>query len=163
MTMGTADELPGAESLADEISRLVRERGLSVATAESLTGGKIACQLGVAQASSEWFAGSVVAYLSRVKYDVLKVPVGPVISEECAPAMAKGVADLLGADLTIAVTGVGGPDEEEGQPPGTVWFGVCADGETRTEQQHFSGDPAEIVDRTTARALRLLLDQLTGS
>jgi nicotinamide-nucleotide amidase len=158
--MGTPDELPGAKDLANEISKLAREQGCSVATAESLTGGKISCQLGVAESSSEWFAGSVVAYLSRVKYDVLKVPEGPVISRECAAAMAEGVASLLGADLAVAVTGVGGPDDEEGQPAGTVWFGVRAHGETRTELHRFTGDPSEIVDQTTVHALHLLRDHV---
>jgi nicotinamide-nucleotide amidase len=158
--MASADELAGAKDVADEISRLVRERGLSVATAESLTGGKISCQLGVAESSAEWFAGSVVAYMSRVKYDVLKVPEGPVVTEECAAAMAEGVAGLLGADLAVAVTGVGGPDEEEGHPAGTVWFGVRAESGTTTELRRFEGDPSEIVDKTTLHALHLLLDHL---
>lgn len=161
--MGSADAMPEGKGRADEISRLVMDRGLSVATAESLTGGKIACQLGVAESSSDWFAGSVVAYMTRVKHEVLKVPEGPVISKECAASMAEGVAGLLGADLAVAVTGVGGPEDQEGQPPGTVWFGVFAQGETETELQRFSGDPDQIVDATTAHALALLLQELRRS
>lgn len=161
--MASPDALSGAEEVTDEISRLVVEQGLTVATAESLTGGKISCQLAAAGSSSDWFAGSVVAYLSRVKYEVLEVPEGPVISEECATAMAEGVAGLLGADLAIAVTGVGGPDDQEGQPPGTVWFALHARGATQTQLRHLTGDPGQIVDETTAHALRLLRDHLRRS
>jgi nicotinamide-nucleotide amidase len=158
--METSDDLRGTEGVAEQISRLARAQGLSIATAESLTGGKVSCRLAAASSSAQWFAGSVVAYLPHVKFDVLKVPVGPLVCERCAAAMAEGVAGLLGADLTVAVTGVGGPDEEEGQPPGSVWFGVCSQGETRTEFRSFSGEPAQVVDATTHHALRLLLDAL---
>jgi nicotinamide-nucleotide amidase len=158
--METPDELPGVEGLAEQIARLADKQGLSLATAESLTGGQIACQLAAASSSADWFAGSVVAYMPHVKYDVLKVPEGPLVTEQCAAAMAEGVAGLLGADLTVAVTGVGGPDDEEGQPPGSVWFGLRTHGETQTEFRRFSGEPAQIVDATTGHALRLLLASL---
>jgi nicotinamide-nucleotide amidase len=157
-TTDAPDELtPTAERLAEEIGRLALERGRTVATAESLTGGKLACHLAAAPASSDWFRGSVVAYASEVKYDVLGVPVGPVISKECAAAMAWGVADLLHAQWALAVTGVGGPDDQEGQPPGTVWFGVSIDGSVHAELQHFKGGPGDILEQTTRHALRLLL------
>lgn len=162
-TMSSPDDLPSAERLSGVIAQLAIERELTLATAESLTGGKISCQLAAAESSSDWFAGSVVAYASRVKHDVLGVPDGPVISADCAAAMAEGVARLLGADLTVAVTGVGGPDDQEGQPPGTVWFGLRIDGATVTELRHFDGDPAQIVDDTTQHALELVLAQLRSA
>jgi nicotinamide-nucleotide amidase len=160
--MEVPDEPPCVAGVADEIARLAGAQGLTLATAESLTGGKIACQLAAADSSSEWFAGSVVAYQPRVKHEVLKVPQGPLVSEQCAAAMAEGVAGLLGADLTVAVTGVGGPDHQEGQPPGTVWFGLFFEGETQSELRSFSGAPGRVVDDTTAHALRLLLSRLSG-
>ncbi len=153
------DLSPTAEDLAEQIGQLAQSRGQTVATAESLTGGKLACHLAAAPDSSDWYRGSVVAYASEVKYEVLGVPVGPVISQECAAAMAWGVADLLRADLALAVTGVGGPDEEEGQPPGTVWFGVSVEGSVHAELQHFSGDPEQVLEQTTLHALRLLLER----
>jgi nicotinamide-nucleotide amidase len=157
-TTDAPDELtPTAERLAEEIGRLALERGRTVATAESLTGGKLACHLAAAPKSSDWFRGSVVAYASEVKYDVLGVPVGPVISKECAAAMAWGVADLLHAQWALAVTGVGGPDDHEGQRPGTVWFGVSIEGSIHAELQHFRGEPDDILAQTTLHALRLLL------
>jgi nicotinamide-nucleotide amidase len=159
MTTDSPDELtPTAESLAEAIGELATARDQTVATAESLTGGKLACHLAAAPDSSEWFRGSVVAYSSQVKFDVLGVPVGPVISQDCAAAMAWGVADLLHAGWAVAVTGVGGPDDQEGQPPGTVWFGVSVEGSVHVELQHFKGEPDEILEQTTVHALKLLLD-----
>lgn len=152
------DELtPTAEDLAEQIGRLAQERGQTVATAESLTGGKLACHLAAAPESSDWFRGSVVAYATDVKYSVLGVPAGPVISQECAAAMAWGVADLLRADWAVAVTGVGGPDDQEGQPPGTVWFGVSIQGSVHTERHRFHGEPEAVLEQTTLHGLKLLL------
>ena len=74
--------------------------------------------------------------------------------------MATSVAELLGADLAVAVTGAGGPQPQDGQPPGTVWFGVFVDGSARTELRHFDGDPGDVVEATTAHALFLLEDAL---
>lgn len=143
---------------AREISDLVQKRDLTVAVAESLTGGEIACRLGAAPSSSTWFRGGVVAYSPQVKYSVLGAPEGPVVTAPTAAAMARGVARLMDADLAVAVTGVGGPDDEEGKPAGTVWFGVLVDGKVHVEEQRFPGEPDDILRATTAHALRLLLD-----
>jgi nicotinamide-nucleotide amidase len=147
-----------AAALAEQIARIAQDRGLTVAVAESLTGGKVACHLAAAPNASMWFRGGVVAYSSQVKYDVLGVPAGPVISKQCATAMAAGVAHLLDATLTVATTGVGGPDSQEGQPPGTVWLGVSTGADATAEQRCFSGEPSDVLDRTVVDALRLLRD-----
>jgi nicotinamide-nucleotide amidase len=73
--------------------------------------------------------------------------------------MASGARTLLEADIAVATTGVGGPDDQEGQPPGTVWFGVALpDGQVHTELWQVPGDPSEVVERSTRRALQLLLE-----
>ncbi|MDF3312601.1 CinA family protein [Rhodococcus sp. T2V] len=148
------------EEQAERISATARARRLTIATAESLTGGRISTVLGAAPSSSEWYRGSIVAYASSVKHGLLQVPDGPVVSESSARAMATTVAELLGADLAVAVTGVGGPGPQDGQPPGTVWFGVLSGGAARTELRHFDGEPGEVVEATTAHALFLLDDAL---
>jgi nicotinamide-nucleotide amidase len=150
--------MPDTTELAGELARLAEEHGFTVGVAESLTGGKIACELGAAPDSSTWFRGSLVAYAPDVKFEVLGVPPGPVVTEECARAMADGVAKLLAADLAVAVTGVGGPDEEEGHPPGTVWFSVVSPRDRHAELRQFDGEPEDILEATTQHALRLLLD-----
>jgi nicotinamide-nucleotide amidase len=148
------------EERAARISVAARDRQFTIATAESLTGGRIFTVLGAAPSSSEWYRGSIVAYASSVKHGLLRVRDGPVVSEPSARAMAITVAELLDADLAVAVTGAGGPGAQDGQPPGTVWFGVFADGAARTELRHFGGDPGEVVEATTAHALFLLEDAL---
>jgi nicotinamide-nucleotide amidase len=100
--------------------------GLAVGTAESLTVGALAQALGAGDGAAEWFRGGVVAYASEVKFDVLGVQQGPVITALCAEQMAWGARRVLGADVAVAVTGVGGPDPEEGCPPGTVYVAVAS-------------------------------------
>jgi nicotinamide-nucleotide amidase len=151
-------DMPQTEDLASTVAALAGEHGLSVAVAESLTAGRIACELGAAPDASTWFHGGVVAYAPEVKFTVLGVPVGPVVTEDCARAMARGVADLLQADLAVAVTGVGGPGDDEGEPAGTVWFAVVSPGGEHAELRRFDGEPPEVVAATTAHALRLLSD-----
>ena len=74
--------------------------------------------------ASDWFRGGVVSYAPEVKFSVLGVPEGPVVSAATATAMATGVRDLLGADVGLGVTGVAGPDPLEGEAPGTVYLGA---------------------------------------
>ena len=143
-----------ATALADAVGR----RGWTVATAESLTGGTIATVLAAAPSAGTWFRGSVVTYSAEVKFDLLGVPRGPVVTEECARTMAEAAARLLGADLCLSVTGVGGPEPDEGEPAGTVWFGVTWPGGSRTVKEQFDGSPPEILVATTDRALALLQD-----
>ncbi|HVM52266.1 MAG TPA: competence/damage-inducible protein A [Acidimicrobiales bacterium] len=115
-----------ADTMERAAGYLLEERGWSLGVAESMTGGLVAARIVDVPGSSGWFRGGVVSYDSRVKYDVLGVPEGcPVISAECATAMAEGVRRVVGSDVGLAVTGVAGPAEQEGQPVGTVWFGLA--------------------------------------
>jgi len=146
---------------AEHLARSARERGLTIAVAESLTGGALAQALAAAPDASAWFAGGVVAYTVRTKARVLGVPEGPVVTAATARRMAEGVRGLLAADLAAAVTGVGGPGEEEGHPPGTVFLAVATAEGTRVTELAFDGGPASVVRQTVAatlRALRAALD-----
>lgn len=113
------------QTMEDVVAAQLGERGLTLAVAESLTGGLIASRLVGVAGASKWFRGGVVSYASEVKFDLLRVPVGPVVSAEAAEAMANGVRTLLGADVGLSVTGVAGPDEQDGQPAGTVFVGLA--------------------------------------
>ena len=113
------------EQDADLVGAALRHGGRTLAVAESLTGGLLASTFARAPGASEWFRGGIVAYCSQVKYDVLDVPNGPVVSEAAATAMARGAARLLKGNIALAVTGVGGPDRQDGEssapsgpPPG---------------------------------------------
>jgi nicotinamide-nucleotide amidase len=115
---------------------LVEAGGWTLAVAESMTGGLVASRIVDVPGSSGWFRGGVVSYDTEVKYDLLGVPEGcPVISEECAKAMAEGVRKVVGADIGLSVTGVAGPATQEEQPVGTVWFGLALPGRA-TEAVH---------------------------
>lgn len=152
----TADAETSA--LADTLADLFDSSGLSVAVAESLTGGLLASALAQAPGSSAWFRGGLVAYASEVKHEVLSVPPGPVVSAEAAATMAAAVRTLLRGDVAVAVTGAGGPQGQDGQPPGTVFFGLSDGVHTQVEHRYFDDDdPADVCARTVAEALRLLL------
>ena len=106
------------------VAALLEDRGLTLAVAESLTGGLVAARLVNVPGASAWFRGGVVAYASDVKYTLLDVPEGPVVSETAAAAMASGVRSVLGADVGLGVTGVAGPDTQDDELPGTVFLAV---------------------------------------
>ncbi|MDP8987326.1 MAG: competence/damage-inducible protein A [Actinomycetota bacterium] len=117
------------ETMESAVAALLRQRGLSLGLAESMTGGLIASRLTSVPGASAWFRGAVVSYAGEVKFDLLGVPAGPVVSEPAARAMAEGTRRVLGADVGLAVTGVAGPGDHEGVPAGTVVVGVAlADG-----------------------------------
>jgi nicotinamide-nucleotide amidase len=128
------------ESMEAVVLDLLREQGLTMGTAESVTGGLIASRLTAVPGSSAAFRGSVVSYASEVKFDVLGVPEGPVVTEEAAAAMAEGACRVLGCDVAVATTGVAGPAEQEGLPAGTVFFATTVDGVTETGMIRFPFD-----------------------
>jgi nicotinamide-nucleotide amidase len=120
LVFGTDDE-----SMEHAVAALLVERGATLAVAESLTGGLVAARLVNVPGASTWFRGGVVSYASDVKRTLLAVPPGPVVSREAAAAMAAEVRRLLGADIGLGVTGVAGPDPQDGEPPGTVFLAVA--------------------------------------
>jgi nicotinamide-nucleotide amidase len=117
------------DTMETSVGHLLRAADLSLAVAESLTGGLVGSRLTNVIGSSEWFRGGVISYASEVKFDLLDVPEGPVVSEAAAVAMAVGVRKLLGADVGLSFTGVAGPAEQDGQAPGTVFVGLSMPGE----------------------------------
>ena len=109
-----------------------------------MTGGLIASRLTDMPGASDVFRGSVVSYASEVKYDVLDVPDGPVVSAEAAEAMAIGACRVLGCDVAIAVTGVAGPDEQEGMPVGTVFLAIAEGDDAQSLMIRLPGDRARV-------------------
>jgi nicotinamide-nucleotide amidase len=148
------------ETMEHAVVSVLRDRGLTLAVAESVTGGLIASRITNVPGSSEVFRGGVVAYASDVKFDVLDVPEGPVVSAECAEAMALGVRRLLRADVGIAVTGVAGPAPQEDQPPGTVFFGLAIGDDVETRQLRLPGDRHRVQQFSAISLLDLLRRRL---
>lgn len=152
------------DNMETAVGVLLEERGLSLGLAESMTGGLVASRLVNVPGSSAWFRGSIVAYDSQVKFDVLDVPEGPVVSEAAARAMAEGSRKVLGSDVALSVTGVAGPAEQEGQPVGTVFLGLALRGETEVVKLQLPGDRDSVRQYAAISLLdllrRRLLDQL---
>ncbi|MDR0771224.1 MAG: competence/damage-inducible protein A [Burkholderiales bacterium] len=143
--------------------RLLAARGKTLAVAESLTGGGIGARLTSIAGASRVFRGGIVAYADDVKFESLGVPTEPVVSEEAAAYMARGVCRVLRADVGLAATGVAGPDSQEGLPPGTVCIAVTLGDDVTTRTLNLAGRSREQVRTLTATWLfdmlrRLILD-----
>ena len=155
-------------SIAVRVLDSLARRGETVATAESLTGGLLASLLTDVPGASRSFVGGVVSYATRLKTDLLDVTRETianhtVVSEEVAIGMAVGLQRRTDADWVIAVTGVAGPDPQEGHDAGEVW--ICVLGPRipslpqfqQVERFDFSGDRDEIREQTVDAACRMLL------
>lgn len=146
------------QDIAKDIAEAVRDDGLTVGVAESVTAGKVATALAAADDASEWFGASIVAYGTEQKRRILGVTSEKVISHECAREMAEGALRATVADLVVSITGVGGPEEEEGQPPGTVIICAGVRDSLQVFDHSFEGSPEEVVEQATLTALRHLRD-----
>jgi nicotinamide-nucleotide amidase len=152
------------ENMEHAVVKLLLQRDLTLALAESLTGGLIASRITDVPGSSEVFRGAVVSYASEVKFSLLDVPEGPVVSAEAAEAMAVGARKLLGADIGLAVTGVAGPAWQDGRKPGTVFVGIARDSGATSRELWLPGDRDRVRQFTDISALDLLRrDLLAGA
>lgn len=144
----------------ESLAGLLTGRGLWLATAESCTGGLIACELTNVSGSSQWYAGGVVAYSNSVKESLLDVPGQALlshgaVSREVVLAMAAGAAARLGVRCALAVSGVAGPTGGTPEKPvGTVWIGWCADGSLSAQHFLFAGDRLEVKRQSALEAIR---------
>lgn len=145
---------------ARQLITTMHARGLTLATAESLTAGQVSATLATVPGCSAVLRGGVVAYATDVKIDVLRLSeqlCAHVVSQEVAEAMAQRACDVLGADLGLATTGVAGPDPLDDQPPGTVWIAVHdhRSGRTTSQVLQINGSRARVRRLTTQAVLRL--------
>jgi nicotinamide-nucleotide amidase len=149
-------------TIAEIVLDLCRARGLTLATAESCTGGMVAARLTGVPGASEVFLGSVVAYANAVKTSELGVPqkvldLHGAVSAETAAAMAHGVRVRLGADIGVAVTGVAGPDGgTEGKPVGLVFVHAVGPNGEEARRTELPGDREMVRGRATAASLHLV-------
>ena len=145
------------DTMESEVLRLCEERGWSLGVAESLTGGFIGARIANVPGASRTFRGSIASYATEVKRDVLGVTAEQVVTEEAAKQMAEGAQRVLGADVAISATGVAGPDEMEGQPVGTVWYGIAIPGhEPEAVTARLPFDRERIRQFSTISVLNLL-------
>lgn len=155
--------------------RLLTVKGETLAVAESLTGGLVAAEITSVPGASKVFRGSVTAYATELKHELLGVDATLLaqrgaVDPQVAAEMAVGVRKALGADWGIATTGVAGPDPQDGQPVGTVYVAVCGPSVTdsvfsgggKVEHLRLNGDRAEIRMESVRSVLALLLGELAG-
>jgi nicotinamide-nucleotide amidase len=150
------------ENMEVAVATLLRSAGLTLGLAESITGGLVAARLTAVPGASDWFRGSIVSYASEVKFDLLGVTPGPVVSRSAVEEMATGAARVLGADVGLAVTGVAGPTEQDGQPVGTVWMGLALDGKIESTDIRLPGDRDRVRQFATISLLDLLRRRLVA-
>lgn len=141
------------ENMEAAVLKILTAQGRTLGLAESLTGGLMGARLTSVPGASKAFRGSIVSYASEVKFDVLGVPEGPVVSEEAVIAMVRGATEVLKADVGIAVTGVAGPDPQDGIDPGTVWVASLVDGAVETHVLNMPFDRDRIRQFTVITAL----------
>jgi nicotinamide-nucleotide amidase len=165
--MGDEEEpgqLPDEHVLGATLHAELTRRGLTLATAESLTGGALADLVSASPGASESYLGGIVSYATSVKTTVLgvseeTVATHGVVSAACAEEMAARARELIGADWAISTTGVAGPTEQEGKPVGTVFVGLAGPDGATAHQLNLSGDRAAIRAETCWAAV----DQLLGA
>ena len=145
------------DNMESVVLAMLRKRGLTLALAESVTGGLVSGRLTQIAGASDVFRGAVVSYASDVKHDVLHVSPGPVVSEAAAAQMAQGAKDLLGADIGLALTGVAGPDQQDGQPVGTLCVAVVLpNGQVHTKTFVLPGQREQMRQMSVISSLDML-------
>ena len=149
---------------AERLVKVLTEKKMTCATAESCTGGGVGFAITSVSGSSAVFWGGVISYDNSVKQGVLGVPeevlaTKGAVSPECAAAMAEGARRLLKTDLAVSLTGIAGPGGGSAEKPvGLVWFGIASKAGAITEKQVFPGDREAVRAAAIEHALGLLLE-----
>lgn len=154
------------EALSAGLGRLLRLRGMTIATAESCTGGGIGAAIASTDGASEYFVGGVISYATRIKEDILGVGATliekfGVVSEQTALSMNKGVRALLHADAAISITGYAGSSGgDEFASNGTVWICAATDKESKTKCLNLKGTRSDNLSEAVMEALALAISLL---
>lgn len=155
----------GEDALEKQFGQILRKKGVTVATAESCTGGEIARMITSVPGSSAYYKGSVVSYANEVKINVLGVNAGDIeregaVSETVVLQMAEGVKKLMGTDYAVSTSGVAGPDGGTADKPvGTVWIGVATPQGSFAKKFVFSFTRERNIAKAAAKALELLITE----
>ncbi len=150
------------------IGKMLKERGLKIAVAESCTGGLISSRITDISGASDYFEAGITTYSNVSKIRLLNVPKDTIdrygaVSEETAKSMAEGVKKTLHADIGVSVTGIAGPTGgTEGKPVGTVFIGLATKKATYVRKFFFDGNRLEIRRKTSDAAFMLVEEYLEG-
>ena len=146
-----------ADTMESVVLNLLEERGWTLGLAESVTGGLVGGRITSIAGASRVFKGGVISYASDVKFDVLGVEAGPVVSERAAMQMASGAQRVLGASVGLALTGVAGPNEQDGESVGTLCVGVAfPNGQTFSTRSQLPGQRDQMRQFSVITALAFL-------
>ncbi len=161
--MTSTPALTPARTVLDALA----ERGETLASAESVTGGMLASVLTSVPGASRAFLGGVVSYATALKLSLLGVPETlieghGVVSGPCAAAMADGARRATGATYAVSTTGVAGPDQQDGRAVGTVFVGLSGPSATHVRELRLLGDREAIRRATCAAALDALVEIVTA-
>ena len=157
------------QSLSQRVVDTARDKGVTLATAESLTGGGIGSAITAIPGSSDVFLGGITSYANEAKRDVLGVQADTLenfgaVSEQCALQMAEGARAQLSADIAVSVTGIAGPGGAvPGKPVGTVWMGVATPSDCTATLFTFEGDREDVRKQTVSSALEGLIAAIEQS
>ena len=150
------------DTMESVVLGMLADRGQTLAVAESVTGGLVTGRLTNVGGASRVLRGGVVSYASEVKFDVLGVTPGPVVTERAALEMARGVRQRLGASVGLSLTGVAGPDEQDGVAVGTLFVGlVLADGAEHVQVFRLPTTRDQMRQMSVISALNFLRQRLT--
>ena len=148
------------DTMESVVLQRLRERGLTLGLAESVTGGLVAGRLTGIVGASDVLRGSIVSYASEVKFDLLGVTPGPVVNEDTAGQMALGARRVLGSSVGLALTGVAGPAEQDGMPVGTVCIGLAVGDEVHTATTRLPGQREQVRQMSVITSLDFLRRRL---
>lgn len=152
--------------IATQLVEDLRQRGLSIATAESLTAGRVAGRIADVPGASAVLRGGVTTYATQTKATVLGVDVNlldHVVSRAVAEAMARGAMVMFESSIAVATTGVAGPDSLDDQPPGTAWIAVASAESVTARKVQVPGDRAAVQDGVTEAALLMAAEILEST
>ena len=154
------------EGIEKILGETLERRGLTLATAESCTGGLVGHRITNISGSSVYYMGAVVAYSYQAKVDLLGVNWDTLdtygaVSAETVMGMAAGARKVLKADIAVSISGIAGPAGGTPEKPvGTVWFGLEAPDGTWTRRHNFEGDRLEVKQQSAVAAMQFILDYL---
>jgi len=155
-------------SFAERVGKLLNGARLTLAVAESCTGGMLGSRLTAVPGSSTYFLGGIISYADSAKESLLGVPAEVIrekgaVSAESAVAMAQGVRRLTGADLGVSITGVAGPGGgSDAKPVGTTYVALVGPSFERVEHQIWPGDREENRESSTRLAMQIMVEYLEG-
>ena len=164
--LGNAIYGEGEDSLQAALGRILMERGATISTAESCTGGMIASLITSVPGSSKYFYGGIVSYDNSIKINTLNVSKETIntygaVSKECVEEMAKGVKNLMKTTYAIATSGIAGPDGGTPEKPvGSVWVAVAGDNFISTKEFRFRGSRKLNIDRFSSNAINFMRSEI---